>query len=230
MLHLPAAFGLAVLHGTWIAAFLVGGGVSGGAYLLARRAPGAFSTRAFIALGFAAYGALLVDQAHGLIEMHFYFFASLAFLLVYRDWRVILVAAGAIAVHHLGFMVLQQAGAPVWVMPHAHLEPRHGRCCTPPSSSSRAPCSIVLVALDGGRDAGRRAAARRRRRRARAARRAGRRAGAPRPERPARAGDGAAAILRAGIGQVATLVETIQSTALEIASTSQQVSAASAES
>src|SRR5829696_2561219 len=109
VLHLPATFGLAVLHGTWIVAFLVGGGVSVGSYVLARRAPGAFSTRAFIALGLAVYGGLLVHQAHGLIEMHFYFFSSLAFLLIYRDWRLILITAGAIAVHHLGFMVLQQA-------------------------------------------------------------------------------------------------------------------------
>src|ERR1044072_3851911 len=121
LLHLPATFGLAMLHGTWIAALVVGGGVSGGAYLLARRAPGAFSTRVFIALGLAAYGGLLVDQAHGLIGMHFYFFSSLAFLLVYRDWLVIVITAGAIAVHPLGFMVLQQGGAPVWVMPAGHV-------------------------------------------------------------------------------------------------------------
>src|SRR3954463_13076385 len=115
LLHLPAAFGLAALHSTWITAFLVGGGVSLTAYLLAQRSPGAFSTRAFIAVALPVYGALLVHESHGLIEMHFYFFASLAFLLVYRDWRLILIAAGAIAVHHLGFMALQQAGAPVWV-------------------------------------------------------------------------------------------------------------------
>ena len=42
--------------------------------------------------------------------------------------------------------------------------------------------------------------------------------------------DGPAAILRTGIGHVATLVETIQSTALEISQTSREVSSASAES
>ena len=41
------------------------------------------------------------------------------------------------------------------------------------------------------------------------------------------AGDGATALLRTGIGQVATLVETIQSTALEISATSGEVSQAS---
>ena len=177
LFHVPAAIGLAALHGTWIAAVLVAGVVSGGAYLLAQRAPGAFSTRAFIALGFPAYGALFVHQAHGLIEMHFYFFASLAFLLVYRDWRVILIAAGGIAVHHLGFMVLQDAGAPVWVMPHDHLSPRDGRPARDVRRlRERGPGGPV--ALDGGRDARRRAVAGRRGRRARAARRAGFGAGA----------------------------------------------------
>ena len=42
VLHFPAALGLAALHGTWLAAIVVGGGVSAGAYWLARRAPGAF--------------------------------------------------------------------------------------------------------------------------------------------------------------------------------------------
>jgi len=42
-------------------------------------------------------------------------------VLVYRDWRLIVITAGAIAVHHLGFMVLQQGGAPVWVMPAGHV-------------------------------------------------------------------------------------------------------------
>ena len=32
VLHFPAALGLAALHGTWLAALLVGGGVSAGAY------------------------------------------------------------------------------------------------------------------------------------------------------------------------------------------------------
>ena len=40
VLHFPAALGLAAVHGTWLAAFVVGGGVSAGAYVLAQRAPG----------------------------------------------------------------------------------------------------------------------------------------------------------------------------------------------
>ena len=93
VLHLPAAFGLAAAARHLARRVLVGGGVSAGAYLLAQRSPGAFSTRVFIALGLVDYSALFVSQSHGLIEMHFHFFGALAFLLVYRDWRVIVVAA-----------------------------------------------------------------------------------------------------------------------------------------
>ena len=229
VLHLPAAFGLAVLHGTWIAALLVGGGVSGGAYLLARRAPGAVSTRVFIALGLAAYGGLLVDQAHGLIEMHFTFFASLAFLLVYRDWRLILATAGAIAVHHLGFMVLQDAGAPVFVLPAGQL----GLGMVLLHAGFVVFEATVLVVLSRSMQAETLDAAQRRVEDA--AERAQLAALADALERRDLSvgngtADGAAAILRAGIGQVASLVETIQSTALDISSTSQQVSAASVES
>ena len=229
LFHIPAAIGLAVLHGTWIAAVLVAGVVSGGGYLLAQRAPGAFSTRAFIALSFPAYGALFVHQAHGLTEMHFYFFASLAFLLVYRDWRVILIAAGGIAVHHLGFMVLQNAGAPVWVMPHDHLS--FGMVVL--HATFVVFESAVLVVLSRSMEAETLASAQSRV--AEAAERAQLAALASALERrdlsvSSDAGDGATALLRTGIGQVATLVETIQSTALEISATSGEVSQASSDS
>ena len=54
ILHFPAALGLAAVHGTWVAAILVGGGVSGGAYWLARRAPMKTSQHACCARASAA--------------------------------------------------------------------------------------------------------------------------------------------------------------------------------
>ena len=229
VLHLPAAFGLAALHGTWIAAFLVGGIVSGGAWLLAQNHPGAVGTRAFIAVGLAAYGALFVDQAHGLIEMHFYFFASLAFLLVYRDWRIVLVAAGAIAVQHLLFMALQQGGAPVWLMPAGHV----GLGMVLLHAVFVVFESTVLVVLSRSMEQETLDAAQRRVEDATERTELAVLAAAlERRDLTVASGsaDGAAAILRSGIGQVASLVETIQTTASEIASTSQRVSEASAES
>jgi methyl-accepting chemotaxis protein len=229
VLHLPAAFGLAALHGTWLAAAVVGIGVSAGGYALAQRSPGAFSTRLFIALGLLSYSALFISQSHGLIEMHFHIFGVLAFLLVYRDWRLIVAAAAFVAVHHVAFMVAQDAGVGVWVMPHAHLsfgmvvlhavfvvfeaivlvvlarsleaETLAGAALRVEDAAERAQLGLLASALE---------------RRDLTASDVG--------------GDGAAAILRAGIGHVATLVETIQSAATDITQTSREVSDAAAES
>ena len=58
---------------------------------------------------------LHIHQAHGLIEMHFGIFALLAALLYYRDPFTVLAGAGVIAVHHLVFNYLQEAGTGVYV-------------------------------------------------------------------------------------------------------------------
>src|SRR4051794_11838523 len=229
VLHLPAALGLAALHGTWLAAILVGGGVSAGAYVLAQRAPGTFATRAFIAVGLMAYSALFISQTHGMIEMHFHIFSALAFLLVYRDWRTILVAAGFIALHHVGFMVLQDAGAGVWVMSEGHLS--FGMVLL--HATFVVFETIVLVILARSLEAETLATAQLRVDDARE--RAQLSLLAEALERrdlsvTGDAGDGAAAILRNGIGQVATLVQTIQTAAVDITQTSQEVTAASSDS
>ena len=83
--------------------------------MLARVAPLAVTTRIAYGLGFMVFSALLIHQAHGMIEMHFAIFALLAFLLYYRDIWPIVAAAGLIAVHHLAFNFLQVSGAPVFV-------------------------------------------------------------------------------------------------------------------
>ena len=229
VLHFPAAFGLAVLHGTWLAAILVGGGVSAGAYLLALRAPGAFVTRAFIAVGLMAYSSLFIYQANGMIEMHFHVFGALAFLLVYRDWRMILIAAAAIAVEHLGVAALQMASMPLYVMPPAQL----GLGMVLLHAVFVVFETSVLIVLS--RSMERETLAMADLRAGDAVERAQLSALAEALERRDLSvatgdADGPAAILRTGIGHVATLVETIQTTALEISQTSREVSSASAES
>ena len=194
-----------------------------------RRAPGAFATRAFIAVGLVAYSALFVHQTHGMIEFHFHFFVVLAFLLVYRDWRVIIIGAAAIAVHHLAFMVLQGAGAPVWVMADDHLS--LGMVILHAVFVVFEAAMLVILARSMADETQTMA----RMRATDAAERAQLSALAEALERRdlsvvSEEGDGATAILRAGIGHVATLVETIQSTAVEIAQTSREVSSASHDS
>ena len=227
--HLPAALALGALHGTYLAALLVGGAVSGGAWLLAQRAPGQPATRSFIAVGFMAYSALMISQTHGLIELHFHVFGALAFLLVYRDWRVIVLAAAAIAVHHVAFALLQTAGAPVWVMPAMHLSVGmvvvHALFVVFEAAVlivlarmlERETLTMARILRDG------------------AAERAGLVMLADALERRdlrVEGGDDgeAAAALRTGIGHVAALVENIQATAVDLAETSREVSVASRES
>jgi len=53
---------------------------------------------------------LHIQLALGMVEFHFGVFVTLALLLVYRDWKVIVFAALAYAVHHIAFDRLQAAG------------------------------------------------------------------------------------------------------------------------
>jgi methyl-accepting chemotaxis protein len=115
--HFPIALGLAAWHSTWTAAFLVGLPISAIAFVLTRGRPGLFSTRAFVGAAFMLYSALFIHQSNGLIEFHFHVFISLATLLAYRDWRVPVVAAPVIAVHHLGVHALASNGFGIHVFP-----------------------------------------------------------------------------------------------------------------
>jgi methyl-accepting chemotaxis protein len=117
--HLPVSIVLAVIHGDWIPTIAVAAPISFGVYALARFRPGAVSTRMVIAVSLMLYSAVFIQQAHGLIEMHFHVFSALAVLLAYRDWRVPVVAAATIAVHHFLFNIMQTAGMGVFVMNHA---------------------------------------------------------------------------------------------------------------
>jgi methyl-accepting chemotaxis protein len=53
---------------------------------------------------------LHIQLSAGMIEFHFGVFVTLALLIVYLDWKPILLAAALFAVHHLGFDRLQAAG------------------------------------------------------------------------------------------------------------------------
>lgn len=84
-------------------------------FVIWKAAPGSLLLRIAIATGLVFNVAIHIQASHGLIEMHFGVFAILAFLLAYRDWQVIVYAAGLIAVHHLAFNFLQASNYGVWV-------------------------------------------------------------------------------------------------------------------
>jgi methyl-accepting chemotaxis protein len=111
------ALGLAAWNGGWLPALLIGGGTAAALSLLSVLAAGQRQTRCWMAAAFMAMSALQIHLAHGLVEIHFGIFVLLAFLVYYRDWLPIVVAAAVIAVHHLAFFALQQRHAGIAVVP-----------------------------------------------------------------------------------------------------------------
>jgi methyl-accepting chemotaxis protein len=109
--HLPVGLILGALNDQLLVAAVGGVLASGLPLWLCRAQPGAPSTRYLVAIGFMAWSALLIQLSGGLLELHFHVFVSLAFLLMYRDWVVPVVAAGTIAVHHVAFALLQEGHA-----------------------------------------------------------------------------------------------------------------------
>ncbi|MBG6075423.1 methyl-accepting chemotaxis protein [Polaromonas sp. CG_9.11] len=104
------ALGLSAWHDTLRWALLVGLPAAIVPTALVFGSPGSLMTRSSIAAACMVFAGLHVHQAAGMTELHFGIFVLLAFLLVYRDWRVIWVAAAVIAVHHLSFNYLQELG------------------------------------------------------------------------------------------------------------------------
>ncbi len=110
-----ASLALAPWYDTWTEAFVIGLPAAIIPAWLVATSAGALVTRCSIAASLVILTALQIHQAHGMIELHFGFFVLLAFLLFYRDWVPLVVAAGLTAVHHLTLDYLQRSGGHVWV-------------------------------------------------------------------------------------------------------------------
>ena len=88
------------MHVHVYAALLLGGLISAPPALLAWTRPGTAVTRHLIAAAQLLMSGLLIHLSGGRIETHFHVFASLAFLSLYHDWRVLLTGASVTAVDH----------------------------------------------------------------------------------------------------------------------------------
>ncbi len=73
-------------------------------------ARGGLISRVLLTVSLSTLVMLHIQVAGGMSELHFGVFVTLAFLMVYLDWRVILLSAVLFAVHHLAFDRLQAAG------------------------------------------------------------------------------------------------------------------------
>jgi two-component system, sensor histidine kinase and response regulator len=82
------------------AAVLLGGATVSLPIVLALAHPGRPSTRQAVAIAQMLIGALLIHLSGGRIEAHFHVFGSLAFLALYRDWRVLATATVVVGLDH----------------------------------------------------------------------------------------------------------------------------------
>jgi methyl-accepting chemotaxis protein len=82
-------------------------------YLTAR---GSLASRLLMATSLTAQVALHIQVSAGMVEFHFGVFVTLALLLVYLDWRPVLLSAALFAVHHVLFDRLQAAGWGVYCL------------------------------------------------------------------------------------------------------------------
>ena len=74
-------------------------------------AKGTLLSRSVIGTSFMVMSMIVIMQQMGRTEMHFHIFSALAFLTIWRDWKVIIIAALAIAGHHLISVPLQLSNA-----------------------------------------------------------------------------------------------------------------------
>ncbi|MET0791257.1 MAG: ATP-binding protein [Polyangiaceae bacterium] len=92
---------LKTIHIHVLAALILGGLLNTLPLVLLRTSPDSWLTRHVVAIAQMLWSALLIAITGGRIETHFHIFVSLAFLALYRDWRVLLTASLAVACDHL---------------------------------------------------------------------------------------------------------------------------------
>ena len=81
-------------------AFFFGAIINAAPIALVLLRPGKASTRQTIAVVQILWSAILISITGGRIETHFHIFGSLAFLALYRDWRVIATATAVVLLDH----------------------------------------------------------------------------------------------------------------------------------
>lgn len=89
------------VHAHVWAATILGGAIIVLPVSMAMLMPGRTATRHVIACAQLLFSGLLIHVTGGRIETHFHVFGSLAFLVFYRDWRVLISASVVTALDHV---------------------------------------------------------------------------------------------------------------------------------
>jgi methyl-accepting chemotaxis protein len=102
---IPVVAAAAAMHGaSWVLLLAAAMGFQVAAGIVWKLNGGVLATRLFLSVTLMAQVSLLVAAHNGhawQIDMHMAYFAALAILAFYCDWRAILIGAVAVAVHHL---------------------------------------------------------------------------------------------------------------------------------
>lgn len=109
------SIGLAFLHNTFLEAIMIGLPTLSLCLYLLKTSPQSALSKHVAGLGSMVFAFLHIHQANGLIEVHFEIFILLAFLIMFRDWRVFVSATLLVAVHHLSFYFLQSNNTGVYI-------------------------------------------------------------------------------------------------------------------
>ena len=109
------------IFGSWLPTLLIGLPAALIPWFLLNSLGDQQLTRISYGISYMLFAALQIHLSQGMLEMHFGIFVLLAILIAFRDYLVVLSAAGFIAVHHLLFMWLQAGGSSVFVLPPAEL-------------------------------------------------------------------------------------------------------------
>ncbi len=111
---------LATIYDSWLGVLLVGLPSLIVPFVMYKTLRDHLLARLSYGVSFMFFAALHIHQSHGMLELHFGIFVSLAILFAFRDQWVILAAAVVIAVHHLLFMWLQQQQVGVFLLPEQY--------------------------------------------------------------------------------------------------------------
>lgn len=106
-------------------------------------AKGSLISRGVIAASLMIMSMVMIMQQLGRLEMHFHIFSVLAFLIIWRDWKVIVIAAATIAVHHLVSVPLQLDGVTIAGLPYTP----YGQSCDWPTFFLHATFVILESAI-----------------------------------------------------------------------------------
>lgn len=105
------------LFDAYILGFVGGGLLSAITFYSYKSFRGTQNYRYVIALVLLTFSIIMMQQSLGRIEMHFHIFGALAFLVIYKDYKILSVGSIFIILHHLIFNYLQEYNVVIFDTP-----------------------------------------------------------------------------------------------------------------